>query len=401
MNYKNELRLIITSKCNYQCWFCHKEGISLKSKKVEMTAEEIAFLFETYKNLTGNPNITITGGEPCIRSDICDIIDLLIQKGATITLTTNGTLLSKLEGREKYIDKFNISFHACNKQIYEEVICKKDTFEKAQKALFDFRAKNHLAKITLNCTVLNNVNSDDKSFFDLISFAEQLNASVKFIEMYPPYSESYYPLNDKNIGLEERGFVLIERLPRKVRYQKNNIQITLSTIFCIDAWNKNDVCNYCHEYNDLFISADGGIKPCRESSFMFNIKSALEKKDANELINILERSYLSLGSYCNIKKFPDNFMEIISLTKGFVKNELLNESTGHDYYHTMRVLACSKKLATNKNINSFFLEMIALLHDVDDYKTKSVNKVFAFLQKIDLHPMYIFNIMKANYIEVK
>lgn len=200
MNYNNELRLIITSKCNYQCWFCHKEGINVKIREEEMTSEEIAFLFETYKDLTGNHNITLTGGEPCIRPDICDIIDLLVQKGAIITLTTNGTLLSKLTGREKYINKFNISFHSCNKEIYEKIVCKQDTFEKAKKALFDFRNKNPLAKISINCTVFNNINSDDKNFYDLIFFAEQLNASVKFIEMYPSYSQTHYSLMNKKIA---------------------------------------------------------------------------------------------------------------------------------------------------------------------------------------------------------
>lgn len=103
--------------------------------------------------------------------------------------------------------------------------------------------------------------------------------------------------------------------------KKNNAKITLSTIFCVDAWKNNDVCNYCNKNNDLFIASNGEIKPCRESSLVFNIKNALEKKDTCELIKTLERSYLSLGSYCNIKKIPDNYLEIISLTKDFVKSE--------------------------------------------------------------------------------
>lgn len=51
-------------------------------------------------------------------------------------------------------------------------------------------------------------------------------------------------------------------------------------------------------------------------------------------------------------------------------NELLSEdSSGHGMDHVCRVLDLSLKFAEKENGNKDVVSLIALLHDVDDYKT--------------------------------
>ena len=59
---------------------------------------------------------------------------------------------------------------------------------------------------------------------------------------------------------------------------------------------------------------------------------------------------------------------IIENAKNFVKEFFINESTGHDYYHTMRVFNSATSLAISENANLEIVQLCALLHDVDDHK---------------------------------
>ena len=57
----------------------------------------------------------------------------------------------------------------------------------------------------------------------------------------------------------------------------------------------------------------------------------------------------------------DNEME-------FIKNIFSGDSSGHDYYHTIRVYKLATKIAKQENADVRTVQLVALLHDVDDIK---------------------------------
>lgn len=59
---------------------------------------------------------------------------------------------------------------------------------------------------------------------------------------------------------------------------------------------------------------------------------------------------------------------IIEKAKIYVKNYFADDSTGHDYAHSMRVYRTAVKLAKEENADLFTVSLAALLHDVDDRK---------------------------------
>lgn len=83
----------ITYRCNSRCTFCNIwKG---KNKK------EIDMLY--YKKLPFFETINITGGEPFMRSDINDIIEILKRKTKRIVISTNGLMTERiLETAKKY-----------------------------------------------------------------------------------------------------------------------------------------------------------------------------------------------------------------------------------------------------------------------------------------------------------
>ena len=87
------LRISLTEKCNYKCFFCHEEGLNMKSsRKLNKTKEEVYNLIqEGLRN--GYKDITFTGGEPLLK--IKDVIWYFRKlrennQNPDITIVTNG-----------------------------------------------------------------------------------------------------------------------------------------------------------------------------------------------------------------------------------------------------------------------------------------------------------------------
>lgn len=81
--------------------------------------------------------------------------------------------------------------------------------------------------------------------------------------------------------------------------------------------------------------------------------------------------------------------ELIEKTKLFVKKELLGETTGHDYWHSLQVWKNAKNIAKdNKNIDMEIVELSSLLHDIGDWKLNkwktNKQKTKLFLKKQNL-----------------
>lgn len=102
-----ELRFLVTQKCNYNCVFCHGEG--LQSKKSDLLKpDDIRFLYSVGRDCFGVTTTTLTGGEPLIRTDIVDIAHELKKENCDITITTNGSLLERCMYIGNYIKCINL-----------------------------------------------------------------------------------------------------------------------------------------------------------------------------------------------------------------------------------------------------------------------------------------------------
>ena len=58
----------------------------------------------------------------------------------------------------------------------------------------------------------------------------------------------------------------------------------------------------------------------------------------------------------------------VERTVQLVKEKLGDDTTGHDYFHIMRVRALAARLAEQEGADVFVVELAALLHDIADWK---------------------------------
>lgn len=64
----------------------------------------------------------------------------------------------------------------------------------------------------------------------------------------------------------------------------------------------------------------------------------------------------------------DEQKRTVERTVQLVKEKLGDDTTGHDYFHIMRVRALAARLAEQEGADVFVVELAALLHDIADWK---------------------------------
>ena len=74
---------------------------------------------------------------------------------------------------------------------------------------------------------------------------------------------------------------------------------------------------------------------------------------------------------------------IIENARNYIQFFFSDDTSGHDYYHSLRVFKLSSEIANSegKEINLQVVQLAALLHDVDDYKIKKENKIISNAEK--------------------
>ena len=116
----------LTVRCNLKCKMClfrHDDSESSEIMAKEKTAEEWIDMARQVAE-AGTLHILITGGEPMLRPDFCEIYEGIYKQGFMITLYTNATLVTSkiMETLRKYPPhKIGITLYGSNEEVYQKV----------------------------------------------------------------------------------------------------------------------------------------------------------------------------------------------------------------------------------------------------------------------------------------
>lgn len=95
---KNELFLLainITKRCNLACEHCYLDADTLKNgQSNELSLSEVNSVLDEVASRGKQTMIVLTGGEPLARTDLEDMISHGAQRGLSMVVGTNGTLLT-------------------------------------------------------------------------------------------------------------------------------------------------------------------------------------------------------------------------------------------------------------------------------------------------------------------
>ena len=121
------LRVSVTDRCDLRCQYCMKEKMTFLPKNELLSLEEIERLCDNFIEM-GIKKIRLTGGEPLVRKNIMYLISKLGNKISNsrlneITLTTNGTLLSRYakDLKKAGVQRINVSLDTLNPDKYRKI----------------------------------------------------------------------------------------------------------------------------------------------------------------------------------------------------------------------------------------------------------------------------------------
>jgi len=177
------LRVMVTWRCNYRCFFCHSEGYDARGGAEEVSVEEVSAIAAAGRRV-GVYDYKLTGGEPLLRRDIVDIVKAVMEYGGRprVSITTNGSLLAGLAGRlaEAGVDHVNVSLHALEPGLYRR-ITGVDMLDRVVEGVR--RAWEHGLRVKANFVLLRGVN--EGQLIPVLEFAERYCYRLQVIELYP------------------------------------------------------------------------------------------------------------------------------------------------------------------------------------------------------------------------
>ncbi|ATZ61360.2 MAG: GTP 3',8-cyclase MoaA [Methanosarcinales archaeon Met12] len=257
----NSLRISVTQRCNLKCFYCHKEGQDATDG--EISPPEIEKIIEISAKL-GMTKLKLTGGEPLLREDVCDIIQRASNHIHDISLTTNGTLLDQYcaELKDAGLKRVNISLDTMDSQKYK-MITKTDALPQAIAGI-EAAVANDLTPVKLNMVVMKGINDSDIE--DMIHFIAdnddiilqliELETSDISNEIYKRYHHDFTLIEG---WIRRRGLRVQEReLHHRCKYFIENGG-GISEVEIVRPMHNTTFCKNCTR---MRVTSDGKLKPC-------------------------------------------------------------------------------------------------------------------------------------------
>ncbi|WP_158829497.1 GTP 3',8-cyclase MoaA [Mucilaginibacter lacusdianchii] len=275
----NYLRLSVTDRCNFRCYYCMpEEGIDFASRKDLMTFDEMLQLSTIFCNL-GISKIRITGGEPFVRNGIMPFLSKLsnVEGLQEITVTSNGTLSNKYRAEllDMGIRKINISLDSLDRHRFHH-ITRRDSFNEVYAGIFQLLDAGFDVK--LNCVVANNKNIQD--IIPFIELTKNYSLSVRFLEEMPfNGSDGSQVLSDwdykKIYEYIGQHYTDINRLISDANSTSVNYKISgyKGSFGIIPSFSRT----FCGTCNRIRLSATGELRTCLYGPPVANLRNLLRK----------------------------------------------------------------------------------------------------------------------------
>src|SRR6184192_2629338 len=182
-----DLRVSLTDRCNFRCFYCLPHGEPPIAPKEQMLSyEEIEYVCEIFVSL-GIEKIRLTGGEPMMRRDIETIIEKLSQLRAKglldLALTTNGYFLpDRAQGlKDAGLDRITISLDSLKRDVFKRMTGV-DVLDRVLAGI-EAAKRAGLQPIKINAVIVRGHNEDEIA--DFAAFAREHDIKMRFIEFMP------------------------------------------------------------------------------------------------------------------------------------------------------------------------------------------------------------------------
>ncbi len=209
-----DLRVSLTDRCNFRCFYCLPHGEPpIAPKEQILSYEEIDYVCEIFVSL-GIEKLRLTGGEPMLRRDIETIIQKLSRLKSSglqdLALTTNGYYLPDRAQslKDAGLDRVTISLDSLKRDVFKRMTGV-DVLDKVLAGIAAAKAVG-LEPIKINAVIVRGHNEDEVP--DFAAFAREHDVKMRYIEFMPLDSGHEWAREDVVSGKEIRERIS-ERFP--------------------------------------------------------------------------------------------------------------------------------------------------------------------------------------------
>lgn len=316
------LRISVTERCNLNCIYCKPDKNSEmidkneqneqneQSEQSEQKEENEQYKMNnqnSYKNMispeeygrivhamatAGIKKVRITGGEPLLRPDICEIIKAVsaVKRIDDISLTTNGILLGKmaLKLKEVGLKRVNISLDSLRECSFKHITgssCLDRVMEGIEKSL-----EAGLGPVKLNTVLIRGINDDEID--NIIGLAKELPIDVRFIELMP-----IGDFGEKNADKIVYSSEIISTRPYLKRLE-NVKDRQPAEYYSIDGYNGRIGFispmghKFCKDCNRIRLTSDGKVRLCLGNNSEVDLMKVLKEK-SEELDEFIKETVYS------------------------------------------------------------------------------------------------------------
>ena len=280
------LRVSITDRCNFRCFFCMPVGsqISFLPRSEILSYEEVSLFVRAVARL-GVEKVRITGGEPLIRSGVERLISMVSPYVRDIALTTNGYMLREKARslKESGLRRLTVSLSTLKEERFRSMAGGRFSLRRVLEGIEEALTAG-FEEVKLNAVIVRGFNEDE--ILDIARFGREMGVWVRFIEFMDVGT-----LNSWDVGLVVPMDEILEALEghysfRAVgrRYGGTSYDFVYEDMdlgFGIIASVSRPFCGDCSR---LRLSADGKLYTCLFSTKGHDVKALLRSGANEELI---------------------------------------------------------------------------------------------------------------------
>lgn len=274
------LRLSLTEACNFSCSYCLPDGYHGQAGQGFLGVAEIQRLVRGFASL-GMHKIRLTGGEPSLRKDLEQIIDVVaaVPGIRKVAITTNGTLLPRrLPGWHRAgLTALNVSMDSLRRDRFH-ALTGHDRQPEILQGLQMAQALD-IPSVKVNAVLLRGVNDDELPQW--MDFLRERPVSVRFIElMRTGDNEAYFLQHHRRADevitqLLEAGWSERPRYPDAGPAREFGHPGHRGTVGIIAPYAR-DFCSSC---NRLRVTARGDLRLCLFGEFGVPLRPLLQSDD--------------------------------------------------------------------------------------------------------------------------
>ncbi|WP_227132983.1 GTP 3',8-cyclase MoaA [Halorubellus salinus] len=253
------VRVSLTDRCNFDCVYCHNEGLGdtrgpQEPQDDEMTADEVVRFLEVAAEYDVG-KVKFTGGEPMLREDLEEIVRRTPDAMET-SVTTNGTFLpGRAEGLAAAgVERVNVSQDAVDPEAFAE-ITQSGAYDRVVEGV-DAALDAGLAPVKLNMVVFEGTAGYVPQLVERV--ADRDGLQLQLIEYMPEIAgnpEWAIDVERVHGWLAEQA----DRVEHREMHDRKRYFVDGGMVEVVDPVGNEDFCANCHRVR---VTHDGKLKGC-------------------------------------------------------------------------------------------------------------------------------------------